>query len=86
MSKRFGLLTLVCVLAAGLLTAAALAVPPDHHTDSEDYSGGTSCGAFTDMYEGHLDASGITTFDASAGGLGGCPYAGSATGNNTSYT
>lgn len=25
--------------------------------------------------------SGVTTFDASAGGLGGCPYAGSATGN-----
>ena len=39
MSKRFGLLTLICVVAAGLLTAAALAVPPDHHSDSEDYSG-----------------------------------------------
>lgn len=63
MSKRFGLLTLVCVLAAGLLTAAALAVPPDHHSDSEDYSGATSCGAFNDLYEGHLDASGITKFD-----------------------
>jgi isopropylmalate/homocitrate/citramalate synthase len=24
---------------------------------------------------------GVSTFDASAGGLGGCPYAGSATGN-----
>ena len=63
MRKRFGLLTLVGVIAAGLLTAAALAIPPDHHTDSEDYSGGASCGAFTDLYEGHLDASGITKFD-----------------------
>lgn len=35
--------------------------------------------ALTNVYAG-LRA-GVTTFDASAGGLGGCPYAGSATGN-----
>ena len=63
MNKRFGVVTLLGVLAAALLAAGALAVPPDHHTDSEDYSGSTSCGAFDDLYEGHLDSSGITTFD-----------------------
>jgi hypothetical protein len=63
MSKQFGLLTLLGALTAGLLAAAALAVPPDHHTDSQDYSGGSSCGAFTDLYEGHIDATGITRFD-----------------------
>ena len=32
-------------------------------------------------YIGHGFSNGITTVDASAGGLGGCPYAKSATGN-----
>src|SRR6476646_1644366 len=63
MNKRFGVVTLLGLLAAALLAAGALAVPPDHHTDSEDYSGATSCGGFNDLYEGHLDSSGITKFD-----------------------
>ncbi len=51
------------VVAAGTLTAGALAVPPDHHTGFRGLLRRTSCGAFNDLYEGHLDASGITKFD-----------------------
>ena len=54
----------VASLAAGLvLASAATAAPPTRNTDSVDYSGSASCGAFNDMYEGHLDISGITTVD-----------------------
>jgi hypothetical protein len=54
--------------AAGAVAALALAVgaaaaPPAHFTDSEDYSGADSCGTFNDMYEGHLDVRGTTTYD-----------------------
>src|SRR3954447_4308148 len=43
--------------------AVAGAVPPVHHTDSEDYSGSASCGTFNDVFVGHVDVSVISTFD-----------------------
>ncbi len=46
------------------VVASAMASPPLHHTDSDDYSGSTPCGSFNDLYEGHIEAHGITTFDA----------------------
>jgi hypothetical protein len=52
---------LVVAFAAG--SPVAFAGPPEHFTDSIDYSGSSSCGSFNDLYEGHLDVSGITTFD-----------------------
>jgi hypothetical protein len=55
---------LALVAALGLtVVGAAVAVPPDHHTDSQDYSGASSCGSFDDVYQGHLDASIVSTFD-----------------------
>ena len=57
-------LLLAAVSALFLVGAgAALAVPPEHHTDSEDYNGSASCGTFSDVYVGHLEVSAITTFD-----------------------
>ena len=57
-------LLLAAVSALFLVGAgAAFAVPPEHHTDSEDYRGSSSCGTFSDVYVGHLDVSAITTFD-----------------------
>jgi hypothetical protein len=54
----------VASLAAGLvLASAAAAAPPTRWTDTTDYSGSASCGAFDDMYQGHLDISGMTTAD-----------------------
>jgi uncharacterized membrane protein len=62
--------TAVASLAAGLaLASAAVAAPPTRSTDSIDYSGSSSCGAFNDMYEGHLDISGITTVDRDGNAL-----------------
>jgi hypothetical protein len=56
--------TVVASLAAGLaLASAATAAPPTHFTDSIDYSGSVGCGSFADMYQGHLDISGVTTLD-----------------------
>jgi hypothetical protein len=50
--------------ALGLAIAGgALAVPPEHHTDSSDYSGSSSCGSFNDVYQGHLDANIVTKLD-----------------------
>jgi len=55
---------MVASLAAGLvLASAATAASPIRFTDSNDYSGSVSCGSFNDMYQGHLDISGITTLD-----------------------
>jgi hypothetical protein len=55
---------LLVVCAAAVVSAGtAEAVPPDHFTDSLDYGGTTSCGSFDDVYEGHLDVKGVTTFD-----------------------
>jgi len=54
------------MLACGatlIFVGAASAAPPDHFTDTDDYSGAASCGTFDDLYEGHLDVRGITTFD-----------------------
>ena len=55
------------VATAGALALAivggALAAPPEHHTDSEDYSGSSSCGSFNDLYRGHLDANIVSKFD-----------------------
>jgi hypothetical protein len=56
---------LMMVVTAGLLAATgATAAPPDHFTDSEDYSNSAPCEGFTNFYSGHVDVSGITTFDA----------------------
>jgi hypothetical protein len=63
-SKRWGISAGACVAVMLAIVASATASPPAHHTDSVDYSGATSCGSFNDLYEGHLDAAGITTYDA----------------------
>lgn len=46
-----------------LLASAASANPPERFTDSFTYSGAASCGAFDDVFEGSIEASGMTTFD-----------------------
>jgi hypothetical protein len=62
MTRRVAIL--IASLAAGLMLAStATAAQPTRITDSTDYGGSTSCGTFNDMYEGHLDISGITTVD-----------------------
>ena len=62
MNRRVAIM--VASLAAGLvLVSAATAASPIRFTDSNDYSGSVSCGSFNDMYQGHLDISGITTLD-----------------------
>ena len=53
----------VFVVGGAALGTVALASPPDHFTDSFDYSGSTSCGPFEDVYQGHLEFAGITKFD-----------------------
>ena len=56
---------LILVAATALLAATtAAATPPDHFTDSVDYSGSAPCAGFTNFYSGHQDVQGITTFDA----------------------
>ena len=62
MSRSAALVAAVGALALAL-AGGALAVPPDHHTDSSDYSGFSSCGSFNDVYRGHLDANITSTFD-----------------------
>jgi hypothetical protein len=53
---------LVC--AAALAPAGnAVAVPPDHTTDSFDYGGTSSCGSFDDVFVGDLDVRVVTTYD-----------------------
>jgi hypothetical protein len=49
--------------ASAAVATAALGAPPDRFTDVVDYSGSGSCGTFDDMYAGHLEIAGITTFD-----------------------
>ncbi|MGZ4290514.1 MAG: hypothetical protein ACXVQZ_07845 [Gaiellaceae bacterium] len=61
-------LTVLLGAFATALAAAAVASPPDHFTDTSDYSTDTgatpsNCGSFDDDYTGHLDVHGITTFD-----------------------
>ena len=63
MRRHLAFAVLVGTLAAGGLAAVASAGSPDHFTDSEDYSGSSPCGSFDDMYQGHLDVSGITKYD-----------------------
>jgi hypothetical protein len=61
--SRFAALVAAVGVFALASAGGALAVPPDHHTDSDDYSGSSSCGSFNDNFYGHLDASVVTTFD-----------------------
>jgi hypothetical protein len=46
-----------------VLAASATATPPERFTDSFDYSGTTDCGTFVDVFEGSVEARGMTTFD-----------------------
>ena len=61
--SRFAALVLAAVAVSLAIVGGALAVPPDHHTDSDDYSGSSSCGSFNDNYYGHLDANILTKLD-----------------------
>ena len=63
MRRQLVFAVLVGTLAAGSFAAIAAAVPPDHFTDSADYSGSAPCGTFDNLYQGHLDVSGTTRFD-----------------------
>lgn len=63
MRRHIAFAVLIGALTAGSFAAAASAVPPDHFTDSEDYSGSAPCGSFDNLYQGHLDISGTTRFD-----------------------
>ena len=63
MRRRIAFGMPIALLAAAALAAVAFAAPPTHFTDSEDYSGVAPCAGFDNVYEGHLDISGITTFD-----------------------
>jgi hypothetical protein len=69
MRRRLAFSVLIGVFAAAALAVVAAAGPPDHFTDSVDYSyldpgaGQTHCNGFDDLYEGHFDVSGITKFD-----------------------
>jgi hypothetical protein len=64
MRRRIAFTVLVGMLAAAALAVVATAGPPDHFTDSEDYSGVAPCAGFDNYYEGHLDVSGINRFDS----------------------
>jgi len=61
---RWLAILMVVVTTALLAATAATAVPPDHFTESDDYSNSAPCTGFTNFYSGHVDVSGITTFDA----------------------
>ena len=60
---RLPILILVAATALLAVTTAG-ATPPDHFTDSTDYSNSAACPGFTNFYSGHQDVRGITTFDA----------------------
>jgi hypothetical protein len=56
---------LIAVATTALLAATtATAAPPEHFTESVDYSNSAPCTGFTNLYSGHQDVRGITTFDA----------------------
>jgi hypothetical protein len=61
--RRLAILMVVAMTAL-LAATAATAAPPDHFTDSVDYSGSALCTDFTNFFSGHFDVNGITTFDA----------------------
>jgi hypothetical protein len=63
MRRRIAGISLAAMLAAAVFAVAAGANPPDHFANAEDYSGVAPCAGFDNYYEGHLDISGITTFD-----------------------
>lgn len=63
MSMRLAFVGSVFAAALLSLCPVAFASPPTHFTDSVDYSGSESCGTFDNLFEGHLDIRGITTFD-----------------------
>jgi hypothetical protein len=63
-SKRLVMAAGACAAVMLAFVASAMASPPTHFTDSDDYSGSVSCGSFDDLFEGHLDVRGITTYDA----------------------
>ena len=56
------LLATACVLVLGV-ASVGLAAPPHHFTDSIDYSDEAPCTGFNDVFVGHLDVSGVTSFD-----------------------
>ena len=62
-AMRFSALCALVFCVGLTVAAAAGAVPPVHHTDSEEYSGTSSCGAFDDVFVGHLDVNVTSTFD-----------------------
>jgi hypothetical protein len=63
MRRRIAGIALVAMLTVAVFAIAAVASPPDHFTDSDDYSGVALCDGFDNYFEGHLDVSGITRFD-----------------------
>jgi hypothetical protein len=63
MGRRIAAAALLAGLAAAVSAAVALAGPPEHFAYTSDYSGSASCGTFNDVYQGHLEISGITKFD-----------------------
>jgi hypothetical protein len=60
---RWSLLLVAACLAVLGVASVGLAATPDRFTDSFDYDGTSSCSGFDDVYLGHLDVSGMTTFD-----------------------
>jgi len=59
-----GLVAVTAICGAALLLAgAASAKPPARFTESFDYDGSVSCGGFDDVWTGHIELSGMTTFD-----------------------
>jgi hypothetical protein len=63
MRRRIARTSLIAIVAAAAFAVAAGAGPPEHFTDVDDYSGVAPCAGFDNLYEGHLDISGITRFD-----------------------
>jgi hypothetical protein len=61
--SRFAALFAIAGALGLAIVGGALAVPPEHHTDSQDYNGTSSCGSFDDVYQGHLDANIVSKFD-----------------------
>jgi len=63
MRRRIARTSLIAMLAAAAFAVAAGAGPPEHFTDADDYSGVAPCAGFDNLFEGHLDISGMTRFD-----------------------